>query len=144
MAAPAAGLIEYSRAMNRVLSAEDLLEAARRVIRRYTPSEALEAQAAGGHLIDLRCAFDRESEGAIPGAIAVPLSVVPWRVDPSSASRDERIADREATLILVCNDGYSSSLAAANLTKMGFARAGDVAGGFRAWAASGLPVETAG
>ena len=123
--------------MGNPLSAEDLLAAARRDITRYAPADALAAQADGAIIVDLRCRADRLAEGGIPDALPIALSVLPWRADPASASR----ADRNARLILVCNDGYSSSLAASDLVRMGFAHAGDLQGGFRAWAAAGLPVE---
>ncbi|MFZ0493275.1 MAG: rhodanese-like domain-containing protein, partial [Acidimicrobiia bacterium] len=66
--------------------------------------------------------------------------VLEWRADPDSRWKDRRIADQDLTLILMCNDGFSSSLAAATLVDMGFAHAGDLTGGFRAWRAAGLPV----
>ena len=125
------------------LSAQDLLDAARRQITRYLPTEAQAAQATGTAIVDLRCDGDQATEGHIPGAIPIPLSVLPWRADPTSEWRDDRIADRNKQLILVCNDGFSSSLAAANLVQMGFIDVGDLDGGFRAWAAAGLPVKPA-
>lgn len=128
--------------MDTQLSAQQLLEAARLNIERYTPAEALAAQAEGAIIVDTRCWSDRAEEGAVPGAIPIALSVLPWRADPASSTRDERIADRDAWLILVCNDGYSSSLAASDLFKMGFSRVGDIDGGFHAWAADGLPLDS--
>ncbi|NNF10140.1 MAG: rhodanese-like domain-containing protein [Acidimicrobiia bacterium] len=122
------------------ISAHELVERARRTILRLSPPDAFTAQQAGAVLVDLRCAADRTGEGEITGAIPIALSVLPWRADPQSEFRDDRIADRSLTLILVCNDGYSSSLGAAWLAEMGFTKAGDVAGGFRAWSAAGLPV----
>ena len=124
--------------MTDALSARDLLEEARRKIPRFSPTDALAAQASGAVLVDLRCEADRVAEGVIPGAIPVALSVLPWRADPTSESRDDRITN--APLILVCNDGFSSSLAAADLVRMAI-DAGDLDGGFRAWAAAGLPVD---
>ena len=124
--------------MTDALSAQDLLDAARRRITRFSPEEAGAAQSAETLMIDLRCDADRVADGEIPGAIPISLSVLPWRVDPTSVSRDDRITNSE--LILVCNDGFSSSLAAAELVGMGI-KAGDLDGGFRAWAAAGLPVE---
>ena len=105
---------------------------------RFSPKEARAAQSNGAVIVDLRCDADRVAEGVIPGAIPTSLSVLPWRVDPTSESRDDRITDSE--LILVCNDGFSSSLAAAELVNMGVT-AGDLDGGFRGWAAAGFPVE---
>ncbi|RZV43534.1 MAG: rhodanese-like domain-containing protein [Acidimicrobiia bacterium] len=128
--------------MGRPLSAQDLLDAARVRIHRHSPAQALQAQSEGAIILDLRCGSDRTAEGSIPDSLPIALSVLPWRVDPASPSRDERLTSREATLILVCNDGFSSSLAAANLIEMGFANAGDLEGGYRAWAAAGLPVES--
>jgi rhodanese-related sulfurtransferase len=124
------------------LSAKDLLNTARRRIARHTPAEAHDAQSQGAIIVDLRCETDRTAGGAIPGAVPAALSVLPWRVDPTSPTRDERLASREETMILVCNDGFSSSLAAAQLIDMGFTHAGDIEGGFQAWVAAGLPVET--
>jgi rhodanese-related sulfurtransferase len=127
--------------MTDALSAQDLLDAARQRIARFSPKDAHAAQSNGAVIVDLRCHADRVTEGAIAGAIPIALSVLPWRVDPTSESRDDRITDSE--LILVCNDGFSSSLAAAELVNMGV-NAGDLDGGFRAWAAAGLPVEPSG
>ena len=92
-------------------------------------------------IVDTRDSLDRQAEGAIPGSIPIPLSVLLWRADPDSPSRDERIADLDARLVVVCNDGFSSSWAAAELVSLGFGRAGDLIGGHRAWVAAGLPVE---
>ena len=71
----------------------------------------------------------------------MPLSVLYWRLDPASGHDDPRLSDPARQVILVCAHGYSSSLAAATLRELGFARATDVIGGFEAWAAAGLPVE---
>lgn len=124
-------------------SIEQLLDAARRDIARYTPAEARAAQEEGAIIVDVRCREDRVAEGDVPGAVAFPLSVLPWRADPDSDTRDDRIANRDASLILMCNDGYSSSLAAALLAQMGFQHVADIDGGFHAWAAQGLPLQPA-
>ena len=97
----------------------------------------------GAILIDTRCAELRRETGTIPGSIHVPLSVLYWRLDPTSGHDDPRLSDPQQQLILVCAHGYSSSLAAATLHEMGFLKATDVVGGFEAWAADGLPVEAA-
>lgn len=120
---------------------EDLLTEARGRVGRWSPAVALAKQQAGAVVIDVRDSGDRSREGAIPGAIAIPLSVLEWRADPTSPFRMEGLAGTEDTLILVCNDGYSSSLAAARLKELGRQSVGDVAGGFRAWKLEGLPVE---
>ena len=76
----------------------------------------------------------------IPGSIAVARSVLEWRADPASPWRDDRIARPEARLLLLCEEGYSSSLAAASLCDLGFERVGDVVGGMERWLAEGRPV----
>jgi rhodanese-related sulfurtransferase len=119
---------------------DDLLETSRGRIRRYQPAEALEAMNHGAVLIDVRCQEDRSAEGGIDAAILIPRTVLEWRADPSSTWKDDRIAQPDLPLIIMCNDGYSSSLAAATLLDIGFTNTGDVIGGFRAWKASGLPV----
>ncbi|CAN5610305.1 hypothetical protein BH20CHL6_BH20CHL6_10650 [soil metagenome] len=96
--------------------------------------------ARGALLIDTRCQDDRIATGVIPGSVHVPLSVLPWRADPSSDHRDERLADLDASIVLLCAHGYSSSLAAMTLRQLGFRHATDVVGGFEAWASAGLPV----
>ena len=119
---------------------DELLETARARIRRYDPAEAASAMGNGALLIDLRCLEDRAAEGNVDGALSIPRTVLEWRVDPGSRWNDSRVANTDLKLILMCNDGYSSSLAAATLVDMGFADVGDLAGGFRAWRAAGLPV----
>jgi len=122
------------------VSIEARLALVRSRIERLFPPEALIAAQAGAIVVDTRCEGDRAREGRIPGAVEVPLSVLEWRCDPDSTAADERLADLDRFLILVCNDGYSSSLAAGSLLDLGFRRSGDVVGGFRAWAEAGLPV----
>lgn len=114
---------------------------ARERIDRFIPSEAYAAAGEGAMIVDSRCAEDRTQEGVIPGALHIPLSVLPWRCDPDSEYADGRLADLDLQLIVICNDGYSSSLAALVLRDLGFRRAGDVVGGYRAWVSVGLPVE---
>lgn len=121
----------------------DLLTAARTRIERLSPAEARDAVDAGALLVDTRCADQRAAEGVIAGAAHVPLSVLFWRLDPASGYEDPALADLERHVILFCADGYSSSLAAATLRDLGFARPADIDGGFAAWKAAGLPVEPA-
>jgi rhodanese-related sulfurtransferase len=123
---------------------DDLLAAARARIDRLTPEAARDAVAGGALLVDTRSADLRRENGVIPGAVHVPLSVLFWRLDPSSGHDDPALSDLERPIVLVCAHGYSSSLAAATLRDLGFASVGDVIGGFEAWAAAGLPVEVAG
>ncbi len=117
-----------------------LLDAARARLARLEPSAAQAALAEGALLIDTRSADLRRETGVIPGSVHVPLSVLFWRLDPSSESADPSLADPGRRVVLVCAHGYSSSLAAATLLDLGYDRATDVIGGFEAWAAAGLPV----
>ncbi len=118
---------------------ERMLAAARARISRLTPSEAAAAQQAGAILVDTRDSEDRRSEGAIPGAIWFTRNTLEWRADATSELPDPRIADPSRQLIVFCNDGYASSLAAASLQDLGFSSAGDLVGGYRAWKRDGLP-----
>lgn len=119
---------------------DNVLAAARDRIKRLEPEAAHRAMADGAILIDTRCAEDRRKTGVIPGSVHVPLSVLFWRLDPSSGYDDPALSDLARPVILMCAHGYSSSIAAATLVDLGFASAGDVIGGFEAWAAAGLPV----
>lgn len=120
---------------------DGLLQLARARLERLEAGEALEATRAGALLIDTRCAELRRDEGVVPGSVHVPLSVLYWRLDPTSPHRDPELADTGRRVILLCAHGYSSSLAAATLLDLGFAGATDVIGGFEAWTAAGLPIE---
>lgn len=113
---------------------------ARGTILRYLPNEAAAAHAI---IVDLRSHDERVATGIIPGSIHVPRSVLEWRADPDSGWSNPRIADRQLPLILVCAQGYSSTLAAESLVELGFEHVGDLEGGFEAWAAAGLPVAPA-
>jgi rhodanese-related sulfurtransferase len=118
------------------MSLEQVLEAARRRIRRYTPAEAYEAARHDAVILDIRMTDSRERDGTIPGAYHVPRTVLEWRV-ASSEWRNQ--AFEGARLILVCDHGYSSVLAAASLVDLG-RDAGDIVGGFAAWRDARLPV----
>jgi rhodanese-related sulfurtransferase len=122
----------------------DLLADSRARLQRLDPAEARAAMERGALLIDTRCAELRRRDGAIAGSVHIPLSVLFWRLDPASGHEKpelSRALDRQ--VILMCDHGYSSSLAAATLHELGFENATDVDGGFQAWAAAGLPVEAA-
>jgi rhodanese-related sulfurtransferase len=122
----------------------DLLDRARARLDRVTPPEALDAQRDGALIVDIRTESQRESDGAIPGAIWHPRNVLEWRADPASGHSDPQLSgDLHQRLIVVCHGGYQSSLAAATLQDLGFTRATDLDGGFEAWRAAGLPVEPA-
>jgi rhodanese-related sulfurtransferase len=122
---------------------DDLLEEARARLSRLTPSEALAAQAAGAILVDVRGDDQCREGGCIPGAIRIPRNVLEWRVDPACPACDPRIAHLDAVIIVICQQGYQSSLAARTLQKLGVTRATDLDGGFEAWRAAGLPIEAA-
>jgi rhodanese-related sulfurtransferase len=124
-------------------TADDLLAEARRGLDRLEPPEVASAMAAGAVLVDVRSELQRERDGVVPGSVFFPRNVLEWRCDPASSARDERVSDLERRLIVMCDEGYQSSLAAANLKRLGFERATDLAGGFRAWRAAGLPVADA-
>lgn len=97
----------------------------------------------GTKLIDTRTLEQRLADGVIPGAIEVGLNFLEWRCDPTSPDRDARLGEitHDSRLIILCDQGYSSSLAAARLQALGLHKTTDVDGGFKAWRAGGLPIE---
>jgi rhodanese-related sulfurtransferase len=129
--------------MRRVLRAsrtiDDVLADARALLIRLGPVEAYDAQQRGALLVDIRPQVDRETEGELPDAVVIDRNVLEWRLDPASESRLP-FAAYDLHVVLVCNEGYASSLAAASLQELGIRRATDLDGGFRAWRAAGLPI----
>jgi rhodanese-related sulfurtransferase len=120
---------------------EELLAQARaRLPRRPSPAEAFAAQANGVLLIDIRGDDQRRADGLIPGAIVVPRNVLEWRCDPASPWRHAAIRGPDQVIVLVCDEGFQSSLAAASLQRLGLRNATDMDGGFAAWRQAGLPV----
>ena len=119
---------------------DELLAAARAGLERLDPHQARAAIDDGALLLDIRSESQRAADGRVPGAIWFARNVLEWRCDPASDARDERVSDLDRRLIVMCDEGYASSLAAATLQQLGFARATDLAGGFQAWRAAGLPV----
>ena len=114
-----------------------MLDAARRRLVRLTPTEARHASRAGAVVVDIRPAAQRAAEGDLPGALLIERNVLEWRFDPScEASLD--IADHDLWVIVLCQGGYTSSLAAAALQDLGVHRATDVIGGYAAWRDYGL------
>ena len=128
--------------MQRHTIAEVLAEAQAR-LRRLEPEEAVLASRQGWTLVDVRDSGAIARDGAIPGAVEIPLSVLEWRIDPASDTHLAAPSGKEEHLVLICQDGYSSSLAAASLVDLGLGDAGDVVGGFEAWRDAGLPVAPA-
>jgi rhodanese-related sulfurtransferase len=123
------------------LTIEELLARARSRLERVTVDDVAAALREGAVLVDIRSEAQRAADGLIPDAIFHPRNVLEWRCDPASGHDDPRLSgDLERQIVLVCNEGYQSSLAAATLQELGFRRATDLVGGFRAWAAAGLPV----
>lgn len=118
---------------------DDLLAAARARLQRLDPRDAYEAVRGGAVLVDIRPELYRTAEGTIPGALIVERNDLEWRFDPTCEARLP-IAARDLEIVLFCNEGYASSLAAAALQDLGLPAATDLSGGFRAWRAAGLPV----
>ncbi len=124
------------------ITVQQLLAASRAVLHRLTPAQARAAQRRGAILVDIRADSQRSRDGALPGAREVPRNVLEWRCDPASPHRDTALARTDVQLVLICDQGYQSSLAAATLQRFGLTRATDVIGGFQAWRAAGLPVSS--
>lgn len=118
-----------------------LLQAARSQIERLAPEQAREEIERGAVLVDIRSESQRARDGEIPLAIPIARNVLEWRCDPTSPSRDDRISDPARRVIVLCHEGFQSSLAAATLRELGHERAADVTGGFLAWRAAGLPMQ---
>lgn len=120
---------------------EAMLRAARARIERLQPAVVARELAEGAVLVDIRSDSQRARDGEIPEAIAVCRNVLEWRCDPTSRWRDERTSDPARRLIVLCNEGFQSSLAAATLKTLGHELAADVIGGFIAWREAGLEIQ---
>ena len=120
---------------------EQLLAAARAQLERLTPDQAHAAMRDGAQLIDIRSDRQRAADGVIPGARFVSRNVLEWRLDPGCQHSDPSHAHAEKPLVLICDEGYQSSLAAATIQRFGQRAVTDVVGGFQAWRAAGLPVQ---
>ena len=121
-------------------SSDALLAEARRQIARVTPLQALELQRDGALIIDTRSERARESFGIVPGSMHVPRTVLEWRADAESPWRNPTLAGHRGVLIVICDHGWSSSLAALSLTRLGHPFVADVIGGIEAWSEAGLPM----
>jgi rhodanese-related sulfurtransferase len=122
-----------------------MIERAQGRTHRYEPAEAYAAAAVAAvaaMLIDIRSHRDRTQYGIIPGSVHVPRNVMEWRLAPECEWHNPHVADLDRHLIVVCNEGFSSLLAASALIDLGYQDAGDVIGGFEAWRAAGLPTMT--
>jgi rhodanese-related sulfurtransferase len=121
---------------------DQLLAEARARLDRLSPLQVSRAAREGAVLVDIRPAAQRAAEGEIPGTLIVERNVLEWRFDPASDARLPQ-ASYDLQVVVVCSEGYTSSLAAAALQDLGIRGATDLAGGFRAWQAAGLPVTSA-
>ena len=121
------------------MTIEEMLDRARTRLQRVTPAEAERAQADGAVVVDIRPAQQRADHGDWPGALVVERNVLEWRFDPASDARLPQATGYDVDVIVLCSEGYTSSLAADALRSLGLGRATDVVGGFQAWAAAGLP-----
>jgi rhodanese-related sulfurtransferase len=115
------------------------LAEARARLHRLDAKQAAAAVDAGALLIDIRPAEQRRREGDVPAAVTIERNVLEWRLDPTSPDRISALSGPDQTVVVLCSEGYASSLAAASLHGVGLGGATDVVGGFRAWAEAGLP-----
>src|ERR1700730_2245892 len=122
------------------MTVDELLDRARRQLERVEPEQAAAELARGALLVDIRPAGQRADGGEIPGATVIDRNVLEWSVDPASPWKIATITDPEIRVIVVCNEGFSSSLAAATLKELGLVNATDVIGGFQPWKTAGLSV----
>jgi rhodanese-related sulfurtransferase len=121
-----------------------LLARARARLTRLQPQDVREAVENGAILVDIRPEFQRRAAGEIPGAVIIERNHLEWRLHPASSARIEEAVDVDVRWIVICDEGYASSLAAATLHMIGLHRATDVVGGFQAWRAARLPVSPPG
>jgi rhodanese-related sulfurtransferase len=120
---------------------DKVLERARSRLARIDARQAAAEQAQGALLVDTRTETQRAKHGEIPGALVIDRTVFEWRLDPTSPTRIPEAKDHQVRVIVICAEGYSSSLAAASLQDLGLINATDVIGGFRAWKLAGLPIK---
>ncbi|MEU9013737.1 rhodanese-like domain-containing protein [Streptomyces sp. NPDC048479] len=128
-------------AVSERIGIDELLERVRENLDRVEPKEAFEAAADGALLVDIRYAALRERDGLIPGALIVERNELEWRLDPQGSHRAPEAVGHDLRVVVICNEGYASSLAAVSLRQLGIHRATDLVGGFQAWKTAGLPVE---
>lgn len=125
--------------MTRPAAIATLLEAARKGIDRVRAADLASEIADGALVVDIRPIEQRQRDGELPGAIVIDRNVLEWRLDPTSPNRIPEVADAGRRIVIVCDQGYSSSLAAATLRQLGLDRASDLIGGFQAWQRLGVP-----
>jgi rhodanese-related sulfurtransferase len=122
---------------------DQILADARARLDRLGPADAARAQREGSILVDIRPVAQRVASGQIPNALVVERNVLEWRFDPASDARLPAADRYDLPVIVYCEEGYTSSLAAAALQDLGLFRATDLVGGISAWRAAGLPIEPA-
>ncbi|WP_393061334.1 rhodanese-like domain-containing protein [Streptomyces sp. LN549] len=120
---------------------DELLERVRDGYERLGTEEARAAAEEGALLVDIRYAELRARDGLIPGALVVERNELEWRLDPLGSHRAAEAVSHGLQVVVICNEGYASSLAAESLHRLGLYRATDLIGGFQAWRAAGFPVE---
>jgi rhodanese-related sulfurtransferase len=120
-------------------SIDQMLAQARARLQRLHPTQAYQAVAAGAVLVDIRPGWQRAEQGDVPGALLVERNHLEWRFDPECAARLPQATGYDVQVIVLCSEGYTSSLAADSLRSLGLLRATDVIGGFHGWLAAGLP-----
>ena len=119
-----------------------MLADARARLQRLEPEDVRAAlENDGAILIDIRQDYQLAADGVVPGALLIHRNVLEWRCDPSSGGHDARVGGLDRRVVVMCDEGYTSSLAAVALQELGFARVTDLDGGFQAWRAAGLPVQ---
>src|SRR5436305_6352365 len=116
-------------AMKRDRSLDRLLTRARSRISRLRPRAVSKAVERGAYLVDIRPEFQRRADGEIPGAIVIERNHLEWRLHPASPDRIPEAGGDDVHWIVICDEGYASSLAAATLRAIGIKRATDVVGG---------------
>ena len=123
---------------------DQLLAESRAQLQRLDPPAAQQAMRAGATLIDIRSESQIARDGEVEGALTISRNVLEWRLDPASDHRHPDAPGLDAQVIVMCNEGYQSSLVAATLQRLGFSAATDLDGGFQAWRDCGLPVRPPG
>ena len=126
------------------MTIDEQLVIARSGLERVTAPAAAAAHDDGALLVDIRPIHQRTADGEIPGALVIDRNVLEWRLDPASPNRIPEVEGYDQTVIVFCDAGYASSLAAASLQAVGLSRATDLDGGYQAWRAAGLPTAAAG
>ncbi|MFI5886278.1 rhodanese-like domain-containing protein [Streptomyces sp. NPDC051554] len=130
-----------SAAREQPLGIDELLERARGTYERIEARAAYEAARDDkALLVDIRYAALRDRGGLIPGALVVERNELEWRLDPRGSRRAPEATDHDLRVVVICNEGYASTLAATSLHQLGLHRATDLVGGFQSWKAAGLPV----